>query len=93
MNPVKHLLVLIPTILFASCTPQPTLEVPEEFKPGQQYFHKTCSNCHGPDAMGKQTQAPRLIDMNYLPENFSDDDFRDQASKLSNVELNEGDVT
>ncbi|MFQ5715891.1 MAG: c-type cytochrome [Nitrospinales bacterium] len=100
MNPVKRLLVLLPTILVASCTPQPTLEVPEEFKPGQQYFHKICSNCHGPDAMGKQTQAPRLIDVDYLPENFSDDDIREtiingtdkmppQKNKISEQEIQE----
>lgn len=60
-----------------SCTPQPTLEVPQEFKAGQKYFHKICSNCHGSDAMGKQTKAPRLIDADYLPQEFSDDDLRD----------------
>lgn len=60
-----------------SCTPQPTLEVPQEFKAGQKHFHKICSNCHGSDAMGKQTKAPRLIDVDYLPQEFSDDDIRD----------------
>lgn len=100
MNPVKRLLVLLPTILFASCTPQPALEVPEEFKSGQQYFHKECSNCHGSDAMGKQTKAPRLIDADYLPENFSDNDIREtiingtdkmppQKNKISEQEIEE----
>lgn len=63
-------------ILFiASCAPKPTKEVPEEFKAGQKYFHKVCSNCHGPDAMGKHTKAPRLIDAEYIQENFSDDEL------------------
>ena len=62
--------------LFAfSCAPKPTLDVPEPFKNGQQVFHKVCSNCHGPDAMGKHTQAPGLIDEEYLAENFSDTDI------------------
>jgi len=63
-------------ILFlASCAPQPTKEVPAEFKLGQKYFHKICSNCHGSDAMGKQTKAPKLIDTDYVQGNFSDDDI------------------
>lgn len=63
-------------ILFiASCAPQPTKEVPDEFKPGQKYFHKVCSNCHGSDAMGKHTKAPRLIDAEYIQSNFSDDEI------------------
>ena len=65
-------------VLFSfSCTPKPTLDVPEPFKNGQQVFHKVCSNCHGSDAMGKHTQAPRLIDEEYLSENFSDTDIRE----------------
>jgi mono/diheme cytochrome c family protein len=63
--------------LFAACSPQPTVEVPETFQAGQKYFHKTCSNCHGSDAMGKKTPAPRLIDEDFLPQNFSDDDIRE----------------
>lgn len=63
-------------VLFTSCSPQPTLEVPEEFKTGQKFFHKICSNCHGSDAMGKQTKAPRLIDEDYLPNEFSDIDIQ-----------------
>jgi len=49
--------------------------VPQPYKKGQQVFHKVCSNCHGSDAMGKHTQAPRLIDEEYL--NFSDADIRE----------------
>ena len=64
------------SILFiASCAPQPTKEVPAEFKSGQKHFHKICSNCHGADAMGKQTKAPKLIDVDYIQETFSDDDI------------------
>ena len=39
-------------------------------------FHKICSNCHGSDALGKQVKAPKLIDVDYIQENFSDDDIR-----------------
>lgn len=62
-------------IFIASCAPQPTKEVPAEFKSGQKHFHKICSNCHGSDAMGKQTKAPKLIDTDYIQEIFSDDDI------------------
>jgi mono/diheme cytochrome c family protein len=66
--------------LFAfSCAPKPTLDVPEPFKKGQQAFHRVCSNCHGSDAMGKHTQAPRLIDEEYLADNFSDTDIREMV--------------
>lgn len=64
-------------LVLASCAPQPTKEVPAEFKNGQKYFHRVCSNCHGPDAMGKQTKAPRLIDADYLPDMFSDEEIRE----------------
>ncbi|MBC8285224.1 MAG: cytochrome c [Nitrospinae bacterium] len=60
-----------------SCAPKPTLEVPEAYKAGQNAFHKICSNCHGSDGMGKHTQAPRLIDEEYLAPNFTDDDIRE----------------
>ena len=60
-----------------SCAPKPKLEVPEPYKKGQKYFHRVCSNCHGSDAMGKHTQAPRLIDEEYLDNNFSDDDIKE----------------
>ncbi len=61
----------------SSCAPKPTIEVPEPYKNGQKAFHKICSNCHGSDAMGKHTQAPRLIDQEYLAPNFSDEDIRE----------------
>lgn len=60
----------------AACAPQPTKEVPAEFKKGQEYFHRVCSNCHGPDAMGGQTKAPRLIDTDYVEPQFTNDDIR-----------------
>ncbi|MDH3255995.1 MAG: cytochrome c [Nitrospinota bacterium] len=61
----------------AACAPQPTKEVPQEFKKGQKYFHRVCSNCHGSDAMGMETKAPRLIDTDFVEKVFSDDDFRE----------------
>jgi len=88
-------------ILFiASCAPQPTKEVPAEFQLGQKHFHKICSNCHGSDAMGKQTKAPKLIDTDYIQENFSDEDILQtvidgtdkmpsQRNKLSDEEIKE----
>ena len=87
------------SILFVtSCAPQPTKEVPAEFKSGQKHFHKICSNCHGADAMGKQTKAPKLIDADYIQDAFSDDDIfqivvdgtdkmPSQRNKVSNEEI------
>lgn len=69
--------ILLFTLFAVSCAPKPTLEVPENYKKGQEYFHRVCSNCHGSDAMGKQTKAPRLIDEEYLINNFSDADIRE----------------
>ncbi len=91
-------LVLI--FFMASCAPQPTKEVPAEFQAGQKYFHKICSNCHGPDGMGKHTQAPGLIDAEYIQETFSDEEIFDtvvhgvnkmpsQRSKVSDEEIKE----
>jgi len=60
-----------------SCTPKPTIEVPKPYKKGQAAFHKICSNCHGSDAMGKHTKAPRLIDEEYLSPSFTDEDIRE----------------
>lgn len=78
MNTQYTLASLLSTsLVLASCSPQPTLEVPEEYKKGQKFFHRICSNCHGSDAMGKQTKAPRLIDEDYLPENFPDADIQE----------------
>ncbi len=69
------LLILISSV--AACAPQPTKEVPPEFKKGQEYFHRVCSNCHGSDAMGGNTKAPRLIDTDYLEKEYSDDEMRE----------------
>tara|TARA_Y100001936_G_scaffold151819_1_gene148058 strand:- start:2592 stop:2975 length:384 start_codon:yes stop_codon:yes gene_type:complete len=78
MNLIFHTLLIIGAFLhMSSCAPKPTIEVPEPYKNGQKAFHKICSNCHGSDAMGKHTQAPRLIDQEYLAPNFSDEDIRE----------------
>ena len=96
-------LTLIATVLvfMSSCgPPQPTKIVPAEFKAGQDYYHKVCANCHGTDALGKQTRAPGLIDPEYFSENFSDeemykqiiegsDKMRSQRSKVSDPEVAE----
>ncbi|GJL79820.1 MAG: hypothetical protein NPINA01_28090 [Nitrospinaceae bacterium] len=93
-------LVLFSLLFVASCAPEATKEVPQEFKAGQKYYHKVCSNCHGADAMGKHTQAPRLIDAEYIEENFSDEEFSEtiihginkmpsQRSKLTDEEIAE----
>ena len=87
-------------ILLSSCTPKPTIKVPAEFQAGQNYFHKACASCHGVDALGKQTRAPGLIDSEYLPENFSDEEMRkqiiegsekmrSQRNKVSDIEIEE----
>lgn len=92
--------ILLSILFIASCAPQPTKEVPAEFKSGQKHFHKICSNCHGADAMGKQTKAPKLIDADYIQEAFSDeeifqtvvdgtDKMPSQRNKVSDVELKE----
>ena len=67
------LLLAIALFGINSCAPKPKLEVPEPYKAGQIAFHKVCSNCHGSDAMGKHTQAPSLIDEEYLTPNFADE--------------------
>ena len=78
MNLFFSILLTVGTLLgMSSCAPKPTIEVPEPYKNGQKAFHKICSNCHGSDAMGKHTQAPRLIDQEYLGPNFSDEDIRE----------------
>ena len=67
-------------VFMSSCAPpQPTKIVPAEFEPGQNYFHRACASCHGADALGKQTKAPGLIDSEYLPESFSDEEIRKQV--------------
>ena len=96
-------ITLITTIIvfMSSCAPpQPTKIVPAEFKAGQNYYHRVCANCHGADALGKQTRAPGLIDAEYLSENFSDeemytqiiegsDKMSSQRSKVSDPEVAE----
>ena len=78
MNLFSPILLILGIFLgMNSCSPKPTIEVPEPYKNGQKAFHKICSNCHGSDAMGKHTQAPRLIDQEYLAPNFSDEDIRE----------------
>ncbi|MEO2044296.1 MAG: cytochrome c [Nitrospinaceae bacterium] len=78
MKPLKlNILITLFVLLTYACAPKATLEVPEAYKKGQQAFHKICSNCHGSDAMGKHTKAPKLIDVEYLANNFSDEDLRD----------------
>lgn len=95
-----RLLALFLIFLIASCAPQPTKEVPVGFKSGQKLFHKICSNCHGSDAMGKGAKAPRLMDAEYVQENFSDDEIfqtvieginkmPSQRSKASDDEIRE----
>ena len=87
-------------LFLSSCTPKPTIKVPAEFEPGQKYFHKVCASCHGADAFGKETKAPKLIDSEYLPANYSDDEFRQQIidgsdkmpsqrNKISDTEIKE----
>ncbi len=83
-----------------SCAPQPQKEVPAEFKNGQKHFHQICSNCHNSDAMGGLTKAPKLIDSDYVPDGFTDEDMRDtilngtkkmpaQKGKLSDEQIAE----
>jgi mono/diheme cytochrome c family protein len=78
MKQLKFSIFILSIIIFTfSCAPKPKMEVPEPYKKGQNYFHRVCSNCHGSDAMGKHTQAPRLIDEEYLDNNFSDADIKE----------------
>ena len=98
---IEVTLITTALIFISSCAPpQPTKIVPAEFKAGQNYYHRVCANCHGTDALGKQTRAPGLIDPEYLSENFSDeemytqimegsDKMRPQRSKVSDSEVAE----
>ncbi len=36
-----------------------------------------CSNCHNSDALGGLTKAPKLIDAEFLPGPFPDEDIKD----------------
>ena len=93
-------LVAVILIALTSCSPKPAIKVPAEFESGQNHFHRVCANCHGADALGKQTRAPGLIDPEYFSENFSDeemykqiiegsDKMRPQRNKLSDPEVAE----
>ena len=93
-------LVAVILIALTSCSPKPTIKVPAEFESGQNNFHRVCANCHGVDALGKQTRAPGLIDPEYFSEIFSDeemykqiiegsDKMRPQRNKLSDPEVAE----
>jgi mono/diheme cytochrome c family protein len=76
---LRWTLLMSSLFLITSCSIKPTIEVPETYKAGQKYFHSVCANCHGADALGKSTKAPKLIDVDYIEENFSDEDIRDTA--------------
>ena len=98
---IEVTLITSVVVFMSSCAPpQPTKIVPAEFKAGQNYYHRVCANCHGADALGKQTRAPGLIDPEYLSENFSDeemytqiiegsDKMSSQRSKVSDPEVAE----
>ena len=98
---IEVTLITTALVFISSCAPpQPTKIVPAEFKSGQNSYHKICANCHGADALGKQTRAPGLIDPEYLSENFSDeemytqiiegsDKMSSQRSKVSDPEVAE----
>ena len=98
---IEVTLITFAVVFMSSCAPpQPTKIVPAEFKAGQNYYHRVCANCHGADALGKQTRAPGLIDPEYLSENFSDeemytqiiegsDKMSSQRSKVSDPEVAE----
>ena len=76
---IEATLITTALIFISSCAPpQPTKIVPAEFKTGQNYYHRVCANCHGADALGKQTRAPGLIDPEYFSENFSDEEMYKQ---------------
>jgi mono/diheme cytochrome c family protein len=76
-----NIILIILLTFVTACSPQPTKEVPQEFKKGQEYFHRVCSNCHGSDAMGGTTKAPRLIDTDFIEKTFSDDEIRETILK------------
>lgn len=72
-----NFILFILLTLLAACAPQPTKEVPQEFKKGQDYFHRVCSNCHGSDAMGGHTKAPKLIDNEFIESEYPNDEIRE----------------
>ncbi len=77
------LLLILISLAASACAPKPSKEVPEEFKAGQNYFHRVCANCHGADALGGDTKAPNLINRKYLPPDFTDEDIRTTIKKGS----------
>ena len=81
---IEVTLITSVVVFMSSCAPpQPTKIVPAEFKAGQNYYHRVCANCHGADALGKQTRAPGLIDPEYLSENFSDEEMYTHIIEVS----------
>lgn len=103
MKTKNYLLLFVILFFLTSCggAPPPNLQVPPEYKTGQTHFHKVCSNCHGPDALSQGSfKAPKLIDVEYMPGSFSDEDIRDtiingtdkmpsQRSKFNDKEIGE----
>ena len=76
-----NLVLILMLSCVAACSPQPTKEVPQEFKKGQEYYHRVCSNCHGSDGMGANSKAPRLIDTDFVEQAFSNDVIRETILK------------
>ena len=73
-------LVLILNLFLTSCSVKPQKTVPDEYKAGQEYFHRECASCHGPAAMGGN-RAPKLIQEIYSSNAYSDE-------KITNIILN-----
>lgn len=73
-NPINILFALILIFSITSCGVEPGKLVPEEYITGQTKFHKSCANCHGPDAMGGN-RAPNLIQKKFAPSNYSNESF------------------
>jgi mono/diheme cytochrome c family protein len=64
---------IITTFTLTGCEGiSPNSTVPQEFKVGQAAFHKSCANCHGPDADGSKKRGPGLIQEVYFEKNFGD---------------------
>ncbi len=80
---IRFGLIILMMLALTSCAPQPTKEVPQEVKKGQELFHSVCSDCHGSDAMGGHTKAPRLIDTDYIKSEFSDTEIRETINEGS----------
>lgn len=72
--------ILISNLLNISCAVEPRKTVPEEYKAGQNYFHRECASCHGPDAMGGN-RAPKLIQKIYSSDTYSN-------AKITKIILN-----